>query len=106
MPPEQRKTPPQIDRDLQRTRAQLRAQVEQATMQFLLYQYRTLEEAELQRFAAFLSSEPGRWYSSVMSRALTQAISATATDTARAMIGVVPVERWRDLAMAPPPAPR
>lgn len=106
LPPDQRKSPAQIERDLQRTRAQLRAQVEQATTQVMLYQYRTLDDAELQRLAAFLSTEPGRRYSAVMSRALTQAISAAATDAARAMIGTVPAERWRDLAMAPPPPPR
>jgi len=105
LPAEQRKMPGQIERDLQRKRAQLRPQVEQATTQFMLYQYRLLEDAELERFAAFLSSAPGRWYSRAMSRALTQAIGAAATDTARAMIGVVPAERWRELAMASP-APR
>jgi hypothetical protein len=104
--PDQRKSPPQIERDLQRTRAQLRAEVEQATTQFMLYQYRTLEDADLQRFAAFLSSEAGRRYSILMSRALTRAIGAAATDAARAMIGVVPAQRWRDLAMAPPSPPR
>jgi hypothetical protein len=98
--------PGQIERDLQRKRAQLRPQVEQATTQFRLYQYRLLEDAELERFAAFLSSAAGRWYNRAMSRALTQAIGAAATDTARAMIGVVPAERWRELAMAPPAAPR
>jgi hypothetical protein len=106
LPPEQRKSPVEIDRDLQRKRAQLRPQVEQATAQFMLYQYRTLEDVELERFAAFLASAPGRWYSRAMSRALTQAIGAAATDTARAMIGVVPAARWRELAMAPPPPAR
>jgi hypothetical protein len=106
LPPEQRKTPAQIERDLQRKRTGLRAQVEQGTTQFMLYQYRALADAELERLAAFLSTTPGRWYSRAMSRALTRAIGAAATDTARAMIAVVPAERWRALAMAPPPAPR
>jgi hypothetical protein len=52
---------------------------------------------------ALIATEPGRRYSTAMSRALTQAISVAAADAARAMIGVVPAERWRDLAMAPPP---
>jgi hypothetical protein len=106
LPPEQRKSPVEIDRDLQRKRAQLRPQVERATAQFMLYQYRTLEDVELEGLAAFLSSAPGRWYSRAMSRALTQAIGAAASNTARAMIRVVPAERWRELAMAPPPASR
>lgn len=106
MPPEQRKPQAQIERDLERVRAQMRPQVEKATIQQLLHQYRALEDAEIERLAAFMASEPGRWYSTLMSRALTRAIAAAATDAARAMVGLVPAERWRELAMAAPPAPR
>jgi len=106
MPPEQRKTPPQIERDLERARGQMRPRVEEATRQHLLQLYAALDDTELERVAAFMSSESGRWYSGVMSRALTQAIGAAATEAAGAMVGVVPAERWRALAMAPPPAPR
>lgn len=106
MPPEQRKTPPQIERDLERARGQMRPRVEEATRQHLLQLYASLDDTELERVAAFMSSESGRWYSGVMSRALTQAIGAAATEAAGAMVGVVPAERWRALAMAPPPAPR
>jgi hypothetical protein len=50
LPPDQRRTPAQIERDLQRRRAQARAQVEQATIQFMLYHFLSLEDAYLVRF--------------------------------------------------------
>jgi predicted flap endonuclease-1-like 5' DNA nuclease len=104
LPPDQRQPTAQIERQIQHVRGQARAKVAQGTLMFMLYQYRSLEDDELQQYADFLATDAGRWYSATMSKATIRMLSAVAHRTATDVIRAIPAQRWRGAAASVPPA--
>lgn len=102
LPPDERQTSVQIERQVQQLRAQARAKLAQSTTMFMLYQYRSLDDDELQQYADFLASDAGRWYSATMSKAMNRTVATAAQRTAADVIRAVPPQRWSGSATASP----
>jgi hypothetical protein len=102
LPPDERQTGDQIERQIQQLRGQTRAKLAQATTTFMLYEYRSLDDAELQQYADFLASDAGRWYSATMSKAMIRTVALAAQKTASEMARAIPPQRWSGAATASP----
>jgi Domain of unknown function (DUF4124) len=102
LPPDHRQTTDQMERQIQQLRARSRAQLAQSTIMFMLYEYRSLEDQELEQYAEFLATDAGRWYSATMSKALIRTVALTAQRTAKEMIRAIPPQRWSSGAAASP----
>ena len=102
LPPDERQTSAQIERQIQQLRGQSRAKLAQATIAFMLYQYRSLEEDELQQYADFLAGDAGRWYTATMSKAMNRTLAAAAQRAASDVIRAIPPPRWAGGAAASP----
>lgn len=102
LPADQRQTTEQLERQIQQLRARSRAQLAQSTIMFMLYEYRSLEDQELEQYAEFLATDAGRWYSATMSKALIRTVAITAQRTAKEMIRAIPPQRWSSGAAASP----
>jgi hypothetical protein len=102
LPPDQRQTTDHVERQIQQQRARSRAQLAQSTITFMLYEYRSLEDQELEQYAEFLATDAGRWYSATMSKALIRTVALTAQRTAREMVKAIPPQRWSSGASASP----
>jgi hypothetical protein len=102
LPPDERQTSAQIERQIQQLRGQARAKLAQATVMFMLYQYRSLGEDELQQYADFLASDAGRWYSATMSKAMNRTVALAAQRAAGDVIRAIPPQRWSSGAAASP----
>lgn len=102
LPPDERQTSAQIERQIQQLRGQARAKLAQATIMFMLYQYRSLEDDELQQYADFLASDAGRWYSATMSKAMNRTVAAAAQRAATEVVRAIPPQRWSGGAAASP----
>jgi hypothetical protein len=102
LPADQRQTTEQMERQIQQLRARSRAQLAQSTITFMLYEYRSLEDPELEQYADFLATDAGRWYSATMSKALIRTVAITAQRTAKEMIRAIPPQRWSSGAAASP----
>jgi hypothetical protein len=102
LPPDERQTSAQIEGQVQQLRGQARAKLAQATVMFMLYEYRTLEDAELQQYADFLASDAGRWYSATMSKAMNRTVAAAAQKAASEVVRAIPPQRWSGGAAASP----
>jgi hypothetical protein len=102
LPPDERQTSAQIERQIQQLRGQARAKLAQATIMFMLYEYRTLEDDELQQYADFLASDAGRWYSATMSKAMNRTVAAAAQRAATEVVRAIPPQRWSGGAAASP----
>jgi uncharacterized protein DUF4124 len=102
LPPDERQNAAQIERQIQQLRGQARAKLAQSTLMFMLYQYRALEDDELQQYADFLASDAGRWYSATMSKAMNRTVALAAQRTATEMIRAIPPQRWSGAAAASP----
>jgi hypothetical protein len=102
LPPDERQTSDQLERQIQQLRSQTRARLAQATTMFMLYEYRSLEDEELQQYADFLASDAGRWYSATMSKAMIRTVALTAQKTAQEMTRAIPPQRWAGGAAASP----
>ncbi|HEY7516786.1 MAG TPA: DUF4124 domain-containing protein [Methylomirabilota bacterium] len=102
LPPDERQTSAQIERHLQQLRGQSRAKLAQSTITFMLYQYRGLDDDELQQYADFLASDAGRWYSATMSKAMNRTVAAAAQRAASEAIRAIPPPRWAGGVAASP----
>jgi uncharacterized protein DUF4124 len=102
LPPDERQTSAQIERQIQQLRGQARAKLAQATVMFMLYEYRTLEDDELQQYADFLAGDAGRWYSATMSKAMNRTVAAAAQRAASEVVRAIPPQRWSGGAAASP----
>ena len=102
LPADQRQTAEQIERRIQELRARSRARLAQATLAFMVYQYRALTDQELEQYAEFLASDAGRWYSATMSKALIRTVALAAHRTARELVRAIPPQRWSSGAAASP----
>jgi hypothetical protein len=102
VPPDERQTSAQIERRIQELRSQTRARLAQTTTMFMLYEYRSLEDDELQQYADFLASDAGRWYSATMSKAMIRTVALAAQKTAAEMTRAIPPQRWAGAATASP----
>ncbi len=102
LPPDERQTTAQIERHIQELRGQSRAKLAQTTVTFMLYQYRSLEDDELQQYSDFLASDAGRWYSATISKAMNRTVAAAAQRAASDVIRAIPPPRWSGSATASP----
>jgi hypothetical protein len=102
LPPDERQPVAQIERHMQQLRGQSRAKLAQSTITFMLYQYRSLDDDELQQYADFLASDAGRWYSSTMSKAMNRTVAVAAQRTASELIRAIPPPRWSGGVAASP----
>ncbi|HXU89255.1 MAG TPA: DUF4124 domain-containing protein [Methylomirabilota bacterium] len=102
LPPDERQTTALIERQIQQLRGQSRAKLAQTTVTFLLYQYRSLDDEELQQYADFLASDGGRWYSATISKAMNRTVAAAAQRAASDVIRAIPPPRWSGSATASP----
>jgi hypothetical protein len=102
VPPDERQTTAQIERQIQQLRGQARAKLAQSTVMFMLYEYRSLEDDELQQYADFLAGDAGRWYSATLSKAMNRTVALAAQRTATEVIKAIPPQRWSGGAAASP----
>jgi hypothetical protein len=102
LPPDERQTSAQIERQIQQMRGQARARLAQSTIMFMLYEYRTLEDDELQQYADFLASDAGRWYSATMSKAMNRTVALAAQRAASEVVRAIPPQRWSTGVAASP----
>ena len=102
LPPDERQTTAQIERHIQELRGQSRAKLAQTTVAFMLYEYRSLEDDELQQYSDFLASDAGRWYSATISKAMNRTVAAAAQRAASDVIRAIPPPRWSGSATASP----
>jgi hypothetical protein len=102
LPPDERQTTAQIERQIQQLRGQSRAKLAQATITYMLYQYRSLEDDELQQYADFLAGDAGRWYTATMSKAMNRTVASAAQRAAAEVIRTIPPPRWSGGAAASP----
>ena len=102
VPPDERQTTAQIERQIQQLRGQARARLAQSTVAFMLYQYRSLDDDELQQYADFLGSDAGRWYMATMSKAMNRTVAVAAQRAASDVIRAIPPPRWSGGAAASP----
>lgn len=100
--PEERQTTAQIERQIQQLRGQARARLAQSTVAFMLYEYRALDDDELQQYADFLGSDAGRWYTATMSKAMNRTVAVAAQRAASDVIRAIPPPRWSGGAAASP----
>jgi hypothetical protein len=68
----------------------------------MLYQYRSLEDDELQEYADFLASDAGRWYTATMSKAMNRTVATAAQRAAGEVVRAIPPPRWSGGAAASP----
>ena len=101
-PPDERQATAQVERQIQELRGLARAKLAQATVMFMLYQYRSLTDEELQQYADFLASDAGRWYSATMSKAMNRTVAVAAQRAATEVVRAVPPERWSGGVAASP----
>ena len=102
LPPDERQTTAQIERQIQQLRGQTRANLARSTIMFMLYQYRSLDEEELQQYADFLAGDAGRWYSATMSKAMNRTVAVAAQRAATDVLRAIPPQRWSGGAAASP----
>jgi hypothetical protein len=102
LPPDERQTSAQIEREIQQLRGQTRARLAQATTMFMLYEYRSVDDDELQQYADFLASDSGHWYSATMSKAMIRTVALAAQKTATETTRAIPPQRWAGAATASP----
>lgn len=102
LPPDERQTTAQVERQIQQLRGQSRAKLAQATVTYMLYQYRSLDDDELQQYADFLASDAGRWYTATMSKAMNRTVATAAQRAAGEVIRAIPPPRWSGGAAASP----
>lgn len=102
LPPDERQTSAHIERQIQQLRGQSRAKLAQTTVAFMLYQYRSLEDDELQQYADFLAGDAGRWYTATISKAMNRTVAAAAQRAASEVIRAIPPPRWSGGAAASP----
>jgi hypothetical protein len=100
--PDERQTSAQIERQMQQLRGQARARLAQSTLAFMLYQYRSLDDDELQQYADFLASDAGRWYTATMSKAMNRTVAVAVQRAASEVIRAIPPPRWSGGAAASP----
>ena len=102
LPAEERQTTAQVERHIQQLRGQARSRLAQNTLVFMLYQYRSLSDDELQQYGDFLASDAGRWFSATMSKAMNRTVAAAAQRAASELIRTIPPPRWSGGAAASP----
>jgi hypothetical protein len=86
MPRDKRPSADEITVQVNKNSAQMRSMVEQDTLLSFLYTYRTLTDAEVDRYIAFAESESGRKYSAVTTKGVSDAI-VQASRTLGSMLG-------------------
>jgi hypothetical protein len=102
LPPDERQTTAQVELQIQQLRGQSRAKLAQATITYMLYQYRSLDDDELQQYGDFLASDAGHWYTATMSKAMNRTVAAAAQRAAGEVIRAIPPPRWSGGAAASP----
>jgi hypothetical protein len=86
IPKDKRLTPDEIKGQVNKNSAQVRSMVEQDTLLSFLYTYRTLTDAEVDRYIAFAESESGRKYHAATEKGVSDAV-VQASRTLGSMLG-------------------
>jgi hypothetical protein len=82
VPPERRAKPADLDNAVRMLRAQAPA-IRTETLVNMLYTYRSTTDQELDEYAQFAESEPGRWFSRLSRQGVLAAMTAAAEAAAR-----------------------
>lgn len=82
IPPERRAKPADVDSAIRMLRAQQQA-IRAATLVNMLFAYRSTTDQELDEYAQFAESEPGRWFSRLSRQGVLAAMTAAAEAAAR-----------------------
>ena len=86
LPPNQRRTPEQIEKGLAPTRSQLEHVAKETVLVRGLFTYRSVAAADLRTYVEFHESEMGRWYTDLLTRAMLGALErSTATAAKRSL---------------------
>jgi hypothetical protein len=86
MPRDKRPSADEIKGQVNKNSAQMRSMVERETLQSFLYTYRTLTDAEVDRYIAFAESESGRKYHAATAKGVSDAV-VQASRTLGSMLG-------------------
>lgn len=85
VPTLQRTDPDELRARVEAERSRLRPSLVEMTKISLLYTYRDLSDAELERYATFGESESGRWYNRVLQKALLETYVSAAMGVGEAL---------------------
>lgn len=94
-PPERRIDRAQLDVQLRQTRERAFGPTRQGALVAMLFTYRDLGEAELERYAQFMESDAGSSYTRTLNRALVRAVGVIAERTGAEVVRALPRERWQ-----------
>ena len=83
LPPNQRRTPEQVDKELAATRNQLEHVVKEAVAVKGLFTYRNVGADDLRTYVEFHESEMGRWFMDLLTRATVGALERSAANAAK-----------------------
>jgi hypothetical protein len=86
LPPDQRRTPEQAEKELAAARTQLERMAKETVSVRGLFTYRSVADDDLRTYVEFHESEMGRWFMDLLTRALVGALDrSTATAARRAL---------------------
>ncbi|MGH7354841.1 MAG: hypothetical protein ACRELS_09740 [Candidatus Rokuibacteriota bacterium] len=94
-PPEQRMDRSQLESQLKQTRDRAFGPTRQGALVAMLFTYRDLTESDLERYARFMESEAGSWYTRTLNRSLIQVVGVKAERTGAEVVRALPPERWQ-----------
>jgi uncharacterized small protein (DUF1192 family) len=83
LPPDRRMPESEIEHQVERLQAQLKATMKYSTWLAFLYTYRSATNQELEEYLAYWRSGEGRWLSQTASAALLEAITAAAEEAGK-----------------------
>jgi len=78
MSPENRPTMDNIEKELSKSRGQIQSAVEQSALLSILYTYRSLSDAEINKYIDFANSDSGKKYHTVTAEGVTAAVTSAA----------------------------
>ena len=93
-PPAESLRPGQIESRVAELRTRVSESVRQAQLLSMLYTYQSLDDTELAEYVRFSASEPGRWYSARVHKALVSAVGEVVERATVELVRAVPPERW------------
>ena len=93
--PDQRMDRAQLESQLKQTRDRAFGPTRQGALVAMLFTYRNLGEPDLERYARFMESEAGGWYTRTLNRSLIRAVGIIAERTGSEVVRALPPERWQ-----------
>ena len=83
LPPNQRRTPEQVEKELATARSQLEHVAKETVSVRGLFTYRSVADDDLRAYVEFHESEMGRWFMDLLTRAMTGAVERSAAAAAK-----------------------